>query len=87
MFDCGFQFGDVEPQFCFPVVQAVPVKCAVRLRILFAKYSLSRLFRNAMFLAIHLGNQSEPEVVIKVQVQQGTIHVEHYCVDKRPGRH
>ena len=85
--DLPFQFGDIHCQFRRPIIGAIPLN-----GILFALKALVEIVSGvfwivAVLLGIARRQVLHPEVVIKMQVEQGAVHVQQNGVDGAPVDH
>ena len=88
--DLLLEGSDVEPQRFAPVIHAVPVEGAADGLVVRLDLHSGLGQRQAEPLGIALGYQLLPEVVVKMEIDQGAIHIEQdsvYLVPGQWGRH
>src|SRR5690606_22598950 len=81
------ELADIEAEFAGPVVEAVPVE-----RALFPFDALRQLrldlFQGAIVMGrVAQGQMLQPEVIVEVEIQQGTVHIQQDGIDLAPVDH
>ena len=82
-----FEVGDVQLEFVAPVLNAIPVHGAFLEPEPGDQLRFGGIDVEVVFFGIAQGHVFAPEVVVKMQVQQGAVHVQEYRVDFVPGDH
>lgn len=84
--DLLFEGADVEPERPGPVIHAVPVEGAVD-RMIVSVYLRLRLGqRQAESLGVARRHQGLPQMAVKMEIDQGAIHVEQHGINLVPGQ-
>ena len=87
MLDFTLERGDIHAQLLRPVIEAVPLERALAAVEGVAQQRRGFLLADPLPGRIQPGQVIHPEVVIKMQVQQGAVHVQQHGVDSVPVDH
>ncbi len=87
MRNLALQFDNRQPQLTGPVVQAVPVQLALNGIHHGVQFRLGPFNRLAVMTGIAGRHVLQPEVVIKVQIEQCAVHIEQHGINCIPVEH
>src|SRR3569623_1257332 len=82
--DLALQQADVEIELAAPVVDAIPVERALAAAEHEREHGLGRDHVEPAALGVAAGQQLLPELVVIVEVEQGTVHVEQHRINLIP---
>ena len=85
--DLLLEQGDVQPQFPAPMVDAIPLQGPLDIAIARQQLLLGRGLGHATRQCISLGHVLEPKMIVEMQVQQGSVHVQQDRIDVVPVEH